>query len=207
VAMIIGGAFEFAHSDGGHFHESAFDGGFEGGVPLDAIDEERSVAFVRGAVDVGFDAFRRVAEGHGVHGTDDGAADFGLRDFVVREDVDLAFGGSSSVTAHGGEDEGLAAEVAEMGDGGADDGGDVGDASASGSYCDSGSRLESGSGLRLGELLADGGGYVGERAGGEMLADGDESGESHCHQVSTGIVQITIHNEILGGLGCEGRVC
>ena len=104
------GALLLAQADGHHLHQAALVGAPEGGVGLDAVEEDDAVR-LRGVL---VNEHRLVADAgdadlDGLHGALDGAAHGLLGDAVVLQDLGLALGGGTAVAAHGGHDVGLGA--------------------------------------------------------------------------------------------------
>ena len=94
-------ALLLAKANGHHLHQAAFIGATEGGVGLDAVEEDDTVGF-RGIL---IHIYRLMthtgnADLHRLHGAFHGAAHGLLRNAVILEDLKLAFGSSAAVTAH-----------------------------------------------------------------------------------------------------------
>ena len=101
-------------------------------MPFDATDDEDSIGAEGVVTGVSLDSQVGKAEGSGIEAALDGTAHGGFRNAVVGEDAGLAFGGARSVASHGGEHKRLQAGGAEVITDGADNDGDVGDATAAG---------------------------------------------------------------------------
>ena len=179
VGVIMLCAGEFAEADGDHLEQAAFDLAHEIGVPLHAAAEHDAIAFVGVAVHIGLDALGRFAERHHVERTAHRAADSLLDDAVVGEHVGLALGGGGAVAAHGWKDEGAHALRLPVLDGGARDGGDIGDAAAAHADGHAGAGLEARGESGSVKLALDFGGYIGDAAVGKMLAYQEKAGELH----------------------------
>ena len=121
-----------AQADEQHLHQAALDGGGEVGVRLDAVADQDVVGLHGEAIEVQRHALGSVADDDGFRAGADGAAHGRLGDAVGFQHAALAFGGAAAVAAHGGDQEGPRTEAAEVLDGRAEDGDDVGDAAAAG---------------------------------------------------------------------------
>ncbi len=188
IGVITLGAGEFAEADRHHLEEAAFDFAREIGVPFDAADQENAGGIEGVAIHEGLDSIRRAAERNHVERTDDRASHGGFVDSEMIEHGGLAFGVRGSVAAHGGEEERLeAARFPEIDDV-ADDGGEVGDASAADADGDARSGREIGAEVGGGQLAGDGRGDVVKLVVGEILADGEEAGEGHNGIIPNGLV-------------------
>ena len=104
------GAFLLAQADGHHLHQAALIGAAEGGVGLDAVEEDNAVRL--GGVLV--DEYRLVADTGDadldrLHGALDGAAHGLFGNAVIPENLGLALGGGTAVAAHSGHNVGLSA--------------------------------------------------------------------------------------------------
>ena len=95
------GALLLAQANGHHLHQAAFIGTAEGGMGLDAVEEDDAVR-LRGVL---VHEHRLVthagnADLHRLHGTLHRAAHGFLSDAVVLEDLELTLGGGAAVAAH-----------------------------------------------------------------------------------------------------------
>ena len=104
------GALLLAKANGHHLHQAALVGAPEGGVGLDAVEEDDAVR-LRGVL---VDEHRLVTDAGDadldrLHGALDGAAHGLLGNAVVLENLGLTLGGGAAVAAHGGHDVGFGA--------------------------------------------------------------------------------------------------
>jgi len=140
-------------------------------MPLDAIDEEDSVATRGGSVNPRIKAFCRGPKRNHIERAYDGAPDRRFGDAVVRKNGNLSVDRPAPMASHGGHDEGVDTQSAEIPNGGANNIGDVGDPAASHADRNARARTQRGPQFLRCEFLSNCPGYIRERVVLEALSD------------------------------------
>ena len=167
-------AVPLAHADGDHLRDAALDLTPEGGMRLDAVDDDHAVRLARHPVVIDGDAIRRRAEFDDLHRRADGAAERRFSHAISGHHLDLAVGGRATVRAHRGDEKRLRAACLQFFHDSTEDRHDVRDAPAAAGEGDLRARFDPGNVAERGDTGADRAGDIIEMLRREFLADAGE---------------------------------
>ncbi len=102
------GALALAQSDRHHFQEAAFDFAKVIGMRLDAVHNHDTVGLPGVAVRINIEPLRCLPHHDRFHRRANLGADFRFGNSILSQNLELAFGGGSPMTAHGGNTKGCA---------------------------------------------------------------------------------------------------